>query len=289
MKTAATKKVTAKTTTTKGAAKAKPVAKPKEPTLKEMITTARAGIAADEAELSKLKDQVKALETKIAEEQRAKNFLYKIYSMSNWSEKPYEWNCRKWEGTTYGNTAWEEFYTFRAAKLELKVAIKERKDLKKMKWEVTVSGEELRIAKGDYSGYKLGDHIGDDWRDTSYLKKKYMDYHYDNDTRSWVCLPDPKQDNLVLEMKFDNEAKARTWAKCWMNKLAEDHKDVIEYEKSLMKQSAAVKKIQEAEEAARVAAHAASVAAHAASVERTASYKAALKARAEARKAAANA
>jgi len=227
---------------------------------KELVEGTVTEVVNKENEIKEIQEKLRNLQKDLTEKEEIRNYHYKLYAMVNWTEKPYTWHCRKQEGSSYQKVAWYEVYEYKTVNYEFTISMKERTDLKKMKWEVSVRGQKLTLAGDKYNHKNLGDSVHDTYRDQDYLIKKYRNYHYDNTSSSWICSEEPGKEFIDLEQKFSSEAKARTWANAWMAKLVEDHKEIIDKEVELYKQATEARPAMEKEAAAKQAAEKARIA-----------------------------
>jgi hypothetical protein len=179
-----------------------------------------------ELNITRLKDELSKATTDMEQKQRDLIKLKTIQSMAGWTgeHRAYNWTLTKNEASTYSKLAWSEVMRFKTSTLEFCIIIKERTNLKKLKWEVNVTGicETLRTASYKNDGY----------RDHDYIKDMYMKSEYINFSRQWRV--DPTKGGLDVLSKFKSEAEARAYATAWRERLMADHADEIAFELELV-------------------------------------------------------
>jgi hypothetical protein len=205
-KVAGAKKANSKKTVVKAA---KEAAVTKTAEFVDIFSAAMQDVRAAEKEVDRLKDELSKAQTLMAEKTQKLNELKKIKSMSTYSEEnsPFAWHMQAMEGSSYQKTAWREVYSYKTAGYDFTIVIKERTDLKKMKWEVCVYGSKIHQAEKLYNGSSYIDH--------NYVQRKY--------------------EGTKLEEKFSSEVEARKLVKCWQAQLIADHKEEIDAEQALSK------------------------------------------------------
>ena len=178
--------------------------------------------AAKEAEALRKEAEEKARQLKRdeVEKYQAVTRLNRIAYLAGYSYNPMEWHKREFEHMR-SDLAWREYWELETSMLEFAVVIEERTDLKKWKYVVNVYAKRRTLSDNPrevHGGYT----------DFDYGKRVYMKYiSYGN------YEPIPGQE---MEKKFTKKEDALAFARQWMERLYNDHKDEIEQERAYYNQ-----------------------------------------------------
>lgn len=125
--------------------------------------------------------------------------------------------------TRWNPVAWRQSWELNTSMLDFEIHLKERTDMKRDKWEVSVNARHRTLSE---SGRARDIHGG--YTNHTYAKEKYMKYiSYGN----YEEIPGQE-----LTKKFKSEKDARAFVDMWMERLYSDHAGEIELDRALREQ-----------------------------------------------------
>lgn len=173
-----------------------------------------------EAELSKAKDAEKELRKEI-------QHMNAVQKMAGWEAN----NSMKWykeDAEAWRDQAWKYFWKLRTATLDLYITVCERTDMKKFKYEVSVSGHKTSF-NGD--PYSMG---GGTYNDHDAIKKVNHTWKDPGTGRYAYVLNEGAPESTK---KFSKLEDAEAFAKEWMKLIDNHFKAELKKDRDMMKKA----------------------------------------------------
>lgn len=184
-------------------------------------------------------NRVKEIEKKLEEAKSVEKEIRKdiqhmkaIQKMAGWEAN----NSMKWykeDSEVWRDQAWKYYWKLRTTTLDLYITVCERTDMKKFKYEVSVSGHRTSFQGDSYS------FNGGTYKDHDAIKKVNHTWgevpgssRYD-----WV----PNEGALESTKKFAKLEDAETYAKQWMKLIDTHYKAALKKDRDMLKQALASK------------------------------------------------
>lgn len=200
------------------ATRAKKAPQVQEVGFNDLLKVTRQSLAEIENDIKDIRESLSKAEHREREVATRYNYLRKVKYQATYTGEAerHVWHMREQGASAYIKSAWKEIYTFNTVEYEFTIVLSERTDLKKMKWEVKVSGTSITPANKLYNGSEYRNH--------GYIKGKY--------------------EGEELEVKFPSEEAARAFVELWKGRLIQDHQAEINAEYVLLQQAKAMPRIQ---------------------------------------------
>ena len=164
--------------------------------------------------------EAKVLEAKKEEQEKGRelNRLNRIAYLAGFSRNVMEWHLAYEHGKRQ-NMEWTKIWCLETSIYNFSIFLSERNDLKRDKWEVMVKANKLipsekpKEIHGGYTYYEYG-------------PRKYMER--DPETMKYKEIPGQE-----MHKKFKSLEEAMAFVEFWKEKLYEDHKEDIDYDRKL--------------------------------------------------------
>jgi hypothetical protein len=176
-----------------------------------------------EAELAKAKDVEKAIHREI-------QHMNAIQKMASWTAN----NSMKWykEDAKYlRDEAWKYYQKLVTTVLEATITIAERTDMKKFKYEVSVSGHSTSFTGEEYS------FNGGTYKDYDAMKKVDRVWAQVPNTTNWGYVPVEGVTPLELTKKFAKREDAEAYAEEWKKRIEKHYKKELKLDRDMLKRA----------------------------------------------------
>jgi hypothetical protein len=177
-----------------------------------------------EAELAKAKDAEKEILKEI-------QHMKVVQKMAGWETN----NSMKWykeAGTAYREQAWKYYWKLKTATLDLYITVVERTDMKKFKYEVSVSGHRNSFQGGE-NGFN-----GGIYRDNDAITKvnhTWGEMETANGRTTWTYILNEGAPESTK--KFSKLEDAEAFAKEWMKLIDNHYKAELKKDRAMLKEA----------------------------------------------------
>lgn len=173
-----------------------------------------------EREQRRLEEQAREQQSLSEKALRQATRLNRIAYMATWNSMDWRNTIEKFEGHSYHGTKRIAFWELDTSTLDFDISLNEDLNLKKWKYVVKVTACKRTLGESPSS-------IHGGYTDHDYGKNKYMTYV------KYGVYEDIKGQELTK--KFAKQSEAEAYVEQWKNRLCEDHKELIEADKELLK------------------------------------------------------